>query len=483
MKTITCCIFFICSISSFAQTLMWSNEVTVANGSVYGDLRPRVAITGNDSAVVVWGGGSSSQPLYTARGNAAGFSSPVTITPNGVDPSIMTWSGADIAARGNTVYCVFKREPEMTNNIYILKSTDGGVTWSDTVRVDQMNGPYDRFPSVAVTPAGNPAVMFMTFDSSWLTPSYVVSNSLDGGATFPMPVNVSTLGSAEVCDCCPGYITVNGTNQAAAWRRNNNNMRDMWTGVSLNSGLSFATGMDADNTNWMLSSCPSSGPSPMLTADSIYTVFMSGASGNNRIYINTHNFLTQQDGYTTLLNGSVPGGTTQNYPFIAGNGDTIAVVWQQLSAGNLDVYYTWSVTGTAGLFFNVAVLNSSVSGSQSNPHVAYSNGTFHFVWTDNSTGNVIYRSASISATGIDEHANADVLDVYPNPSDGQIAVDLTFCNGAAVEIVLSDAEGRTAGEYSVIDQRYFILPKQAAGTYILSVHYGGNVVNSPVIFY
>src|SRR6187551_2269342 len=115
----------------FSQTLTWSNEIIVANGNTYGYTRPRIAVTTGNIPVVMWGGGMGNEPLYVARWNGTGFNMPATVTPNGVDPAVMTWLGPDLAANGNTAYVVFKREPEMTSNIYIVKSVDGGITWSD----------------------------------------------------------------------------------------------------------------------------------------------------------------------------------------------------------------------------------------------------------------------------------------------------------------------------------------------------------------
>lgn len=466
----------------FAQSLTWSNEQVVANGNPYGNTRPRIAVASGNVPVVIWGGGMTTQPLYTARKSGTTFSMAMPVTPNGVDPAIMTWHGPDIAADANIVFIVFKREMEMMYNIYCIKSTDGGLTWGDTVRVDGMNGPYSRFPAVDVTSSGNPAVLFMAFDSAWGSATYVVTNSIDGGMTFQLPVDVSAAGGSYVCDCCPGYIEVEGNNQAAAWRRNNNNLRDMWANVSVNDGVSFSSAMDVDNTDWMITSCPSSGPDPYLWNDSLFTVFMSQATGNSRVYLNTSNYNTLQSGSTTMLHPSVPSSTLQNYPFIAGSADTIVVVWQQTSGGNTDVWYSWSVTGAAGLFSNAAILNSATSGSQQNPHVAYSNGVFHFVFSDMNSGNVIYKSATISPTGIEMVDEKLHVKVYPNPSDESILLHVPA--GKAFSIKLSDMTGRTIETFQTSGERQVILHHQVAGVYFLEVT-GENheVFTTRVVFY
>ncbi len=471
------------SADCFAQSLNWSSEVIVASGSTYGYTRPRIAVASGNVPVVMWGGGAA-QPLYAARWNGTSFNMPSTLTPTNVDPFIDTWAGSDIAANGNNVFVVFKRQPEMSSNIYTVKSTDGGATWSDTTRVDGMNGPYSRFPSIAVSSAGNPAVMFMTFDNLWGTPEYAVTNSTNGGTSFPMPVTVSGLGSSEVCDCCPGYLDINGNNQVAAWRRNNNNMRDIWAGVSTNSGMSFSTGLDVDNTNWMISACPSTGPDPYLWNDSLVTVFMSESSGDPRIIINSHNITTQQNGYTAMLSPNVASTTTQNYPFIAGNGDTIAVVWQENNSGNVDTYFSWSTTGSTGLLASATILNSSTAGTQQNPHVAYANGTFHFVFTDVNSGNVIYKSATINPTAVEESENLKVIRTFPNPSNGSIVVDLSLLNNQETTVRLSDASGRIVDEFFMNGENQLIIPAQAAGIYFVEVlDETGTFHSTRVVFY
>lgn len=466
--TLTLSAFFAFTIFH-AQTLNWSSEVTVANGSTYGNVRPRVVATSNNIPLVMWGGGTNNEPLYTSRWNGSAFGMPMAITPNNVDPFITTWAGSDIASNGNTVFAVFKVQPEMSNYIYIVKSIDGGVTWGDTVRVDGMQGPYDRFPSVAVGPTGNPAVMYMTFDTNWLNAAYAVTNSTDGGITFPPAVNVSGLGGSDVCDCCPGYMVIQGNRQVPMWRRNDNNRRDMWAGFSTDGGLTFSWGQDMDATDWILSACPSNGPHPYLWNDSLCSVWMSGASGDERIYLSTYDMNSQTAGYQVTIAGNYSSSVSQTFPFIAGNGDTLVVVWQQLNAGNTDTYFSWSTTGTAGLVNNEAILNSTTANSQMNPHVAYSNGTFHFVFTDLSTGNVKYKSATIMPNGINDAAYSGAIHAFPNPVSGTTTLDLTATNGRPATVHVMDATGKIVESISTTGESRVALREQEAGLYLVEV--------------
>jgi hypothetical protein len=480
MKNIYTSLLFVLVFSAVsAQSLSWSSEVTVAMGSMYGNIRPRIIVASGNIPVVMWGGGTGTEPLRAARWNGTSFTAPSMITPAGVDPFIDTWAGADMGGEGNNIYIVFKRQPEMMNCMYLVKSSDGGMTWGDTVLITA--NMYNRFPSVAVTPLGNPVIMYMAFDSTWMSPAYVVINSNDGGQTFTMPVNISGLGSSEVCDCCPGYLAVDGTTQIGTWRRNNNNMRDMWAGISTDGGMSFPTGFDVDNTNWIVTSCPSTGPDPLISGDSLYTVFMSAANGQNRVYISSANFSTQQIAYVTQIASNYTGTTTQNYPFIAGSGDTIAVVWQQVTSGNTDVYYAWSVTGSAGLINTEALLTNSSTGTQRNPHVAFSNGTFHFTWTDLASGNVMYKSATIVPLGMEEEESPALL-VYPNPSAGTMTIDLSGFENENVAIEVLDLAGRVLETEWSLGKNQFGLRHRTAGVYIVRITSEEKIIFQKIIF-
>ena len=467
------------------QPVTWSNEITVANGNTYGDIRPRIAVTANNIPVIMWGGGTSTQPLYVARWNGSSFNAPVQVTPMGYDPFIDNWAGADIAANGNTVFVVFKVQPEMTNNIYIVKSSDGGMTWSMPVQVDNGTGPYDRFPTVAVSSTGNPAVMMMTFDTTFMIASYAVTNSTNGGTTFPAPVNVGNLGGSNVCDCCPGYIEINGTNEACTWRRNNSNLRDMWAGVSTNSGMTFPTGFDVDNTDWILSACPSTGPDPYLWNDSLFTVFMSGASGDDRIYLSTFNTTTTAMNYIVPIAPNYPSATIQNYPFIAGTNDTVGVVWQQTSAGNTDSYFTYSLTGSAGLINNESMVNTTTTGNQKNPHIAYSQNTFHICWVDESTGNVMYRYGTLTPNSISENNLNNSLQAYPNPSNENVVVNLSPLQHHNGVLNVYDVTGKIIETIHTKGEQAISLEKKSPGIYFVRVEDETNSSSytTKIIFY
>ncbi|CAN5376844.1 hypothetical protein BH09BAC5_BH09BAC5_24540 [soil metagenome] len=478
-------VFFISIFFSgiIAQPLAWSNEIIVANGNTYGDVRPRIAVTTGNIPVVMWGGGTTTQPLYVARWNGSGFNTPVMVTPSNMDPFIDTWAGADMAANGNDVFVVFKVQPEMTNNIYVVKSSDGGITWGSPTQVDAGIAPYDRFPSIAVSSVGNPSVMLMTFDSTWNSAAYAVASSSDGGFPYGNAIPVSTVGMSGVCDCCPGYMAIKGNYFVPAWRRNNSNTRDMWAAFSTDGGITYPTGADLDNTDWYLSSCPSSGPSPFLTNDSLITAFMSGASGDNRIYINSLNYLNAGQGFTDMVDVGVPSAAIQNFPFLAGSGDTVGMVYQEALNGNIDAIYSYSYTGASGLINNSFVLNNATAGNQKNPHIAYSSNSFHFVWVDDVTGNVMYKSGTIPLS-ISENQTSKSIAAYPNPSNGSIRIDVSGLNEGTGSLEVFDMTGKIVEAEIISGTKNFLIAKQKPGIYFVKLTSQDHVeMITKVVFY
>ena len=142
--------------------------------------------------MVMWGK-SNNLGVYVSTLNGTAFSSPLKVTPNGVNAFVQSWAGPGMDVLGDNVFVSFKSQPENAGFVYVVKSSDGGKTFGDTVRVSNNN--WSRFPEVAVLPNGNPVVTFMDFDPNFKDPRYVVSVSKDGGKSFQQTVNASEKGT------------------------------------------------------------------------------------------------------------------------------------------------------------------------------------------------------------------------------------------------------------------------------------------------
>ncbi|MBP9081379.1 MAG: T9SS type A sorting domain-containing protein [Flavobacteriales bacterium] len=442
---------------AFGQTGVQWGAVQDCNAPGDGGLRPRIAVNGQGLPVVLWGKSNPASNL-AAVGNGSGFSSAVEVSLPGLVPAVADWMGSSLAAQGDTVWVVMKATPEESRPTYLRRSTDGGQTWGDTLRVDPLDGLVSRFPSIAITGSGEPVVQYMQFDSGYYGARQVVCRMV-GGAFMP-PVQVSTpFAQGDVCDCCPNQVVCDGQRVAALYRNAGSNIRVLWAATSPDGGATFPTGALVDSTGWVFPACPSSGPGGLIDGDSLRYVWMSGANNGNKVYLGSASMADLGNDRTGLVHPGQPANLQQNFPRIAGQGDTLGIVWQQTLSGQAEILFSWSVAGPAGLS-QPDTVNVDLSGSQRTPDIAYANGTFHIIWSEG-TSQVRYRQAIITeGVGIQELAGPR-LHHWPDP-----ATHVLHLAGAWSAVQVFDLQGRIVMDLAAPRERLDV-QRLPAGTYLL----------------
>lgn len=393
-------IIFITSFFSNAQTLILSDPIQVADNDLYGKTRPRIAVNGSGQPVVMWSQNATKKVFVNSMASGQ-FGTPVQVNTDGVQAFVANWAGPDMGSYGDTVFVTYHSTPENTGKVYVHKSVDGGLTFGDSVRVDHPLVDQSRFPSVTVKSDGNPVVGFMKFEGNYLDPGYVVANSIDGGATFQQEVEGSWAAQGEVCDCCPAQVVTSGDKQAIMFRNNDDNIRDAWVSVSADNGATFPLTLDVDNNNWMVNSCPSSGPDGFISGDSLYTTWMSEGTGDTRIFISSISNVAGTIGHFNLVRDVPFDGTTENFPRMDGDGQNMAIVYQTWKQGETDCYITASQTGVTGLGDTLR-LGATQDGAQRYPDIAFSDGVYHIVYDDSEAGHIMYQTAFWGNVGIEE---------------------------------------------------------------------------------
>lgn len=420
-----------CAFHSFGQSILWNTPTTVAMGSMYSNVYPRLTLMTNDIPLVAWGS-LSTDKVYTSQWTGTSFSTPITINPTGVIPFLASWAGAEIASSGDTAFVVFSTMVGEGGEIYSLRSVDGGQSFEDTVRVDQIGTYIARFPTVAVGLGGNPVVNFMRLNSDGSGAEYDVARSMNGGTSY-LPSTTPSLGApGEVCDCCPAAITTSGDKHVLMYRNNDNNIRDNWASFSTDGSANYTSSAAIDLNLWMLMACPSSGPSGIIVGDSLLSTWMSAGE----VYIGSTNINDQQIGINRKLFQA--GSGNENFPIIAGSGDTLGVIWENNASGSVDILFSYSVTGLSGLGVMVDTLTNTIAGNQTRPDLAFSNGKFHLVYRDGS--NVHYLNGTIANTAsLPETILATDLDFIAVQKDGaiEIKVQSNVKSDASIELVNS----------------------------------------------
>lgn len=437
---LTIAFLFIFSFGLVAQSgISWNATVNVNNMTMYGNNHPRIVLDRSGDPMILWGN-MNNDNAYFSKWTGAAFTTP-SIVNTTLPVAAMSWAGPDIAASGDTVYIVVKQTPEITSPAYCYTSFDGGNSFSAPVQIDAfIADSISRFPTVTTDNLGNPIVGFMKINPDFSNARWVVTRSNDFGATFTIDVLASDWSGGDVCDCCPASITNNGNTVAMMYRDNDANIRDMWTGISNDNGNTFNNGFALDTPNWMLMMCPSSGPDGVIIGDKLYSVLMSGYTGNYLTYFSQSSISTLSNDTVYPLTGMMAGLSTQNYPRIATDGSAVGIVWKQTVSGEdqLPLVFTNNINNGFPAQYDTVDL-----GDITNVDIAIYDGNIHIVWQDEISGTVRYRSGSFSSTlGIENFSEANLLQIYPNPATCLMSIQLQNNFTGLAEITITDILGK-----------------------------------------
>lgn len=452
---------------SVSAQITWTSTNNISS-NIYGNLHPRMALDGADNPLVIWGR-MSDQSLFFSRWDGAMFTTPVKLNGS-LTVAYATWMGSDIASHGDTVYVVMKQTPEAdtASHIYIVKSFNGGKTFSSPMQVDNIADSISRFPTVTCDATGNPIVAFMKFNSSFLNSRWVVTKSTDFGNTFSVDYKASGWGnSAEVCDCCPGALVSEGNICAMLYRDNNANIRDSWAGISTNNASTFTSGFALENNKWMLMACPSSGPDGVIIGDTLYSTFMNGASGYSRTYLSKSSISTGAFNSLITLTGPIAGLSQQNYPRIASDGTAMAIVWKQTVSGmaQLPILFTNDIANGFPATYDTVDL-----ADITNADVALKNGKIFVVWEDDNSGTVKYRSGTYapSTTDIDGVTESH-FSFYPNPTNDFFTITSPDNTTFSVNILNTSGEKIISSPYN-LQHSQFNLSHYPSGLYFIQIN-------------
>ena len=383
---------------SFGQQLNLDNSLTISSGSD-GFGRPRIALTDN-GPIIIWRKDSTPKAIRASKWNGSSFSPPYDICSPDVMPS--SWDGPEIASKGDTVYVVFTSTATTQSSIMLIKSFDGGLSFSDTIRVSE-NDPSHKFRmgNVRIDKDGNPVVNYMQYLLNWGEPKQMVNRSIDYGNTFLGSVHASVNAPGEPCDCCKASLILDNDDIYLLFRNNNLNQRNSYISKSSDGGLTFNLVENLDDFDWMLSGCPATGPLGIVNGDSLLIVRRSGATGNDEIVYNNIDKSDLNYSYTRNIDPIL--GKIQDYPDVAANGDTVFIVWQDNRDNIPDCFLSYSTTGVEGLSLGIKFTDTTISAPKLNPHVIYSNNLVHIVYNHNGLNSVEYVKGSFGQlSAIDE---------------------------------------------------------------------------------
>ncbi len=455
--------FLLCTLQMVAQTnINWSTPITVADGNQFGSMRPRIAFA-DGQPVILWGK-SSTRDVFVSRFDGSLFSTPVNVSDQNLDAFVFNWTGPEITGSGNDVFVTYTTEPAEEGKVVLVKSVDGGLTFSDTVNVDPPDSDLPRFSSVKIDENGNPLVLYMQFDSTFGNPVNVLSRSMNGGISFMNPVEASSVINGDPCDCCNGYLIVDENYVLNLFRNNENNIRDSWCAISTNDGASFNESVRVDTNNWMMMTCPSSTPVGLVKGDQLISAFMNAADGMTRLYISKTDLTNQNFIFHRMFKMS---SQNQNHPRIAGDDDVTGIVWSESS----EVMFTYSMDDDS-LGMITDTLNSMIAGFTQNPDIIYAEGKFHVTWENMTSGEVYYSVGDLGLpSGTEEFFQSEENYTISKTAKGYF---INSQNAASIE--LFSINGQSGGSQFIQAGENFLFNTQffSSGIYLLRIQTDSN---------
>ena len=450
------------------NTIQWSAELAVHNNPMYGNNFPRIELGKQGRPVVLWGDGSD---IFLARWIDTSFNEPFQINPNDVDAAAENWMGPDLAVKGDTIYVVYKQVPaaDTNNHVWLRSSFDGGVNFSAPVQVDYIGAKISRFPTVAIRADGHPVVGFMEFSNGWEDAQWVVASSNDFGASFGVPVLASGWSSngAEACDCCPSKITTAGSRVVMPYRDNNNNIRDIWVGVSSDSGKSFTSGFAVDTFQWTIPGCPSSGPDGTIVGDTLYTTFMSSAQGRGYVYLSKTDLNVGGKPQIIELDRTSPNRlVSQNFPRLAYDDRSLAIAWKQIANSRQQIAIQFTQDIHTGINATQEIVTE---GYVQGLDVAMDMGKIWIVWEDDVAKTVRYMFGDYQSNLSFLRPALPELNLFPNPAQDAFELKLP-AHITAFRVNLLDMHGRLVRTFSPITSSTTLnIEDIPAGMYLVQV--------------
>jgi hypothetical protein len=170
--------------------------------------------------------------------------------------------GPRIAATGKAVVlaAITRREKKAAGGeLLAWRSPDGGATWGDAVRVNDVPGCAEEgLFDLAALPDGRFAVVWLD-DRTGKGKRLRADFSADGAA-WGDDVLAYESPDGSICECCAPAIAAAGGGAVVAFRNSLRGDRDIWT-MRLDAGKTkFGPAAKSGTGSWKLAACPMAGP-------------------------------------------------------------------------------------------------------------------------------------------------------------------------------------------------------------------------------
>ncbi|MFK8003673.1 MAG: MopE-related protein [Polyangiales bacterium] len=355
---------------------------------------PRVVVSGTN-VNTLWAdfrGGTSYREVMHRRSTNSGAS---FLTASRINPSMNTDSfNVQLAVSGSNVYAVYESfTTPSERHVFLLRSTNNGSSFAAPVQLDHGTGASFVAATPQIAAAGSDVhVVWRDNRAGALNVFHV--RSTDSGASFS--ASDRRLDSGSGASFAP-VVGAEGNNVYVAWVDDRSGSSfDINFARSTNRGGTFsaATSIDDDPL-------PHDSSQPTITAPSGGLVVVSWVDyrfGFADIIVRRSNSAGATfDSAQRLDTGTAPGTSGSFDVSLDGSGSLIGAAWVDDRAGNLDIHANFSLDGGATWQPQDYRLDSG-TGDSTAPFVNVSNTSVHAIWSDVRTmtpnADIYYRRLS-----------------------------------------------------------------------------------------
>ncbi len=390
-----------------------------------------VAVFGG-TVFILWQGnqetGSEAYHIYLSRSTDGGIN---FLPPVRVDSGDLS-SDANFPAlaldQEGRIYCAFNERSVNQSHLFVCKSTDGGASFFQKVRVTREEAVFPQLPSLTCDRLGFVYLTWTDWQDTARRGSFIYfSKSSDGGRTFTPPLRVSP--SIPELHASYSSLAVDGRgNIHIVWRDDRYSPYNyhVYYSKSTDGGNSFLPSILVDSSTGNYSAT-----FPSITVDStgmsIYVLYKDRSSGQHQIYLSK-----SQDGGQSFF-GHIRVDSLGPYPsdwpqISLREPNRLFFTWSQYINNIENTYFRFSTDG--GTTFS-SIFQVNQPAPTTIPHLAVDSGeVIYCAWMDRRNGwqytDIYFTRGLPEPPGIAKRPRAEgnTLKVYPNPASSYFNLSL-----------------------------------------------------------
>jgi len=248
--------------------------ISVNKGDSY-EISPHIIIS-NDTVNIIWNDFNpkerSSQILKRSSIDGGITFGQVIQLSNSSDFSINDINNV----YNNNVYIAWQGNIKGQFDIFLSRSSDGGITFSQPINLSNDTG--DSINPNLIVSDNN--VLVIWNDNSTKKYNVIIKKSSDGGITFSQPINLSNTTNSNSIN---PQLAATANELYVVWQGNIKGQFDIFLSRSSDGGITFSQPINLSNTT----NVNSINPQLAATANELYVVWQEDISGNNQIYFTT----------------------------------------------------------------------------------------------------------------------------------------------------------------------------------------------------